>query len=127
MNKLIIIGNLTADPESRTTQSGKQVCSFTVAVARKGNKEQTDFFRVSAWGETGNVCARYLSKGKKVAVTGQVSASAYQTKSGETRANLDVFAEDVEFLSPKGNDVSQGPGAALAGFVDVSGEQLPWE
>ena len=105
MNKLTIIGNLTADPELRTIPSGVNVCTFTVAVNRRysSSKEerQTDFFRVAAWRQLGENCARYLTKGKKVAVVGEVSARAYEGKDGSIRASLEVTADEVEFLSPR--------------------------
>lgn len=104
MQKIIVIGNLTADPEERTTPSGKTVTNFTVAVARKGDKDKTDFFRCAAWGKTGEVCGQYLSKGKKVCVTGEVSARAYTDKQGEAKASLEVFVTEVEFLSPRGEE-----------------------
>ena len=136
MNQLNIIGGLTRDPESRTTQSGKQVCTFTVGVNRRNDREKSDFFRVNAWGELGNNCARYLSKGKKVCVVGSVSVSTYTTQNGETRANMDVFAEKVEFLSPTGNAQQNAPQAAPApqyngpqnngGFTQVDEEELPF-
>ena len=103
MNKLTIIGNLTADPELRTIPSGVSVCTFTVAVNRRGNKEdrQTDFFRVAAWRQLGETCSRYLSKGRKVCVIGEVTARAYEGKDGTLRASLEVTADEVEFLSPR--------------------------
>ena len=106
MNKLIIIGNLTRDPETRTVSSGSTVCSFTIAVNRRrssqsNNQPDADFFRVSAWNKLGDVCQRYLAKGRKVAVAGSVSVSSYDGRDGEKRFSLDVFAEDVEFLSPR--------------------------
>jgi single-strand DNA-binding protein len=105
MNKLTIIGNLTRDPELRTTSTGINVCTFTVAVNRR-NKAQgqpdADFFRVSAWRALGENCAKYLTKGRKVAVVGEVSLRMYETQSGETKANMEVNADDVEFLSSKG-------------------------
>lgn len=100
MNRLTIIGNLTADPERRVTNTGKEVCIFRVAVNRSGS-DKADFFRVSAWGELGNNCAQYLAKGRKVAVVGSVSVSTYTNKNGEAAANLEVMAQDVEFLTPK--------------------------
>ena len=102
MNRLTIIGNLTRDPELRTTQSGISVCSFTVAVNRRkaqNNQPEADFFRVSAWRELGENCAKWLVKGRKVAVVGPVSVSTYQGQDGKTYANLEVTANDVEFLS----------------------------
>ena len=130
MNQLTIIGNLTRDPESRSTQSGKQVCTFSVAVTRRNDREKSDFFRVSAWGELGNNCAKYLSKGKKVCVIGQVSVSTYTTQNGTTRANLEVLAQDVEFLSPASQgqqNATQAPKTdAQSGFVQVDEEKLPF-
>ena len=101
MNRLTIIGNLTADPEGRVTQAGKEVCTFTVAVNRRGKEQGADYFRVSAWNELAKVCKNYLAKGRKVCVIGAVRASAYTNKSGEAAASLEVMASEVEFLSPK--------------------------
>lgn len=103
MNRLTIIGNLTRDPELRTTQAGKTVCSFTVAVNRRqkdqNGQDTADFFRVSAWNQLGDNCAKYLAKGRKVAVVGQVSVHTYQGQDGKTYAQMDVMASEVEFLS----------------------------
>lgn len=104
MQKLTIIGNVCADPEMRTTPNGKTVTNFTVAVSRKGDKDKTDFFRCAAWGKTAEVCGQYLSKGKKVCVTGEVFARAYNDKQGEAKASLEVFVAEVEFLSPRGEE-----------------------
>ena len=104
MNKLTIIGNLTRDPELRTTSQGISVCTFTVAVNRRNAKEgqpEADFFRVTAWRQLGENCAKYLAKGRKVAVVGPVSVSTYQANDGSTRAQMEVTADDVEFLSTK--------------------------
>lgn len=104
MNKLTIIGNLTADPEMRSTPSGVTVCAFTVAVNRRfANSDGdriTDFFRVNAWRQLGESCGKYLAKGRKVAVVGELQARTYQAKDGSTRMSLDVAADEVEFLSP---------------------------
>ena len=104
MNKLTIIGNLTRDPEMRVTSQGISVCSFTVAVNRRNAKEgqpDADFFRVTAWRQLGENCGKFLAKGRKVAVVGAVSVSTYQANDGSTRAQMEVTADDVEFLSPK--------------------------
>jgi single-strand DNA-binding protein len=104
MNKITLIGNLTSDPETRTTPSGVTVCSFTIAVNRRfANSEgerQTDFFRINAWRQLGEVCAKHLAKGRKVAVVGELQARMYDAKNGEKRMSLDVAADEVEFLSP---------------------------
>ena len=117
MNLLMIIGNLTRDPELRTTTSGVNVCSFTVAVNRRptaaqrqsGQQPEADFFRVSAWRELGENCAKWLIKGKKVCVIGPVSVSSYTGQDGKTYANLEVTAQDVEFLSPAGQTENAAP------------------
>lgn len=117
MNKLTIIGNLTRDPELRATQSGKSVCNFTVAVNRRrqsNGQQESDFFRVSAWNQVGENCHRYLAKGRKVAVVGPVSASTYQANDGSTRVQLEVMAEDVEFLSSRNEDQAGGGNVAPA-------------
>lgn len=101
MNRLFITGNLTRDPELRTTQSGKNVCTFTVAVNRRGQQQEADYFRVSAWDKLGENCNQFLAKGRKVAVVGSVSVHTYTTQNGETRADLSVVAQEVEFLTPR--------------------------
>ena len=105
MQKLFIIGNLTRDPELRSTRDGIAVCSFTVAVNRRSKGAQAgqdaDFFRVTAWRALGESCGKYLAKGRKVGVTGSVSVNTYTAQDGSFRASMEVVADDVEFLSPK--------------------------
>lgn len=105
MNKLIIIGNLTKDPVSRTTRNGDNVCSFTVAV-NNGKKKQdgtqdADFFDVSVWGDKGINCQKFLAKGRKVCVSGPVGLNTYETQDGRHGAKLTLTGFDVEFLTPK--------------------------
>ena len=143
MNKLFIIGNLTRDPEMRSTSTGDSVCSFTVAVNRRrasnaeAGQPEADFFRVSAWRQLGENCNRYLAKGRKVAVVGAVQVSTYTAQDGATRASLEVTADDVEFLSPRGEgeggagrpaEQSMSPSASgmSGGFVKVDDEELPF-
>ena len=141
MNKLTIIGNLTRDPELRTTSAGINVCDFTVAVNRRVRRDaqnsqpEADFFRVSAWRQLGENCAKFLAKGRKVCVVGPVSVRTYQASDGTTRASLEVTAEDVGFLSSR-NDGEAGaysaPAAApaaepqAAGFTAVETDELPF-
>ena len=128
MNSLHIIGNLTRDPETRTTQSGSTVCSFTVAVNRRranpDGSHDADFFRVSAWNQLGENCQKYLAKGRKVSVVGSVSAHAYAQQDGKPAASLDVMANDVEFLSAK-NDAGNS-GTDESGYTPVESDDLPW-
>ena len=143
MNKLMIIGNLTRDPELRSTQSGVQVCSFTVAVNRRrantadAGQPEADFFRVTAWRQLGELCAKYLSKGRKVSIVGSVSVSTYTGNDGQPRASLEVTAEDVEFLTPRNEAGESVPSysapaatprsaAPQGGYVQVDEEELPF-
>lgn len=144
MNRLTIIGNLTRDPELRTTGSGINVCSFTVAVNRRRTVEgqqEADFFRVTAWRQLGENCQRYLAKGRKVAVTGPISVSTYQASDGSTRAQMEITADDVEFLSGRNEESSSYPAAssyqaapapksnpapAMDGYEEVEGDDLPF-
>ena len=141
MNKLIIIGNLTKDPELRTTATGLNVCSFTVAVNRKqtaaqrqsGQQAEADYFRVTAWRELGLNCSKFLLKGRKVCVTGPVSVNTYTGNDGATRANLEVTADEVEFLSPRVSDpeTPREPAPAVdpqSGFqqVQIDTDELPF-
>lgn len=108
MNKLFIVGNLTNDPVLRSTKDGVSVCAFTVAVNRrvksaKAGQPEADFFRVTAWRGLAENCQKYLAKGRKVSVTGAVSVSTYTGNDNVVRASLDVTADDVEFLTPKGS------------------------
>ena len=118
MNKLTIIGNLTRDPELRTTTTGINVCSFTVAVNRRytrknaqddGGQREADFFDVTAWRERGELCAKYLGKGKKVCVTGEVSLKQWTSETGRHYASLEVKADDIEFLSPRSETPDESP------------------
>ena len=133
MNKLFITGNLTKDPELRTTQGGVSVCSFTVAVNRRKTQQNqqpdADYFRVTAWRELGENCAKWLIKGRKVAVVGPVSISTYQGNDGKTYANLEVQAQDVEFLSPAGQTEHQPevPKTDVqSGYTAVETDELPF-
>lgn len=123
MNKLIIIGNLTKDADTRVTQTGHTVTSFTVACNRRPVKEgqpEADFFRVTTWDKLAEIC-KSLTKGKKVAVTGPISVSLYRAQDGSTRASLDLMANEVEFLSPK-----EPKPEAPQGYVAVDSNDLPW-
>lgn len=139
MNKITLIGNLTHDPEVRSTPNGVTVCTFTIAVnrrfAQQGGEKVTDFFRINAWRQLGENCARYLAKGRKVAVIGELQARTYEGKDGATRMSLDVSADEVEFLTPRSQDEGSGYSAPrqnnaapqdLAGFTDIQSDDIPF-
>lgn len=137
MNKLTIIGNLTRDPELRTTQSGVSVCTFTVAVNRRqsaqqrqaGQEPEADYFRVTAWRERGEFCGKFLQKGRKVCVIGPVGIDTYFGRDEKTHADLTVTAEEVEICSPRVSDppVPEEPKTdAQTGFQQVETDELPF-
>ena len=106
MNKVILVGNLTRDPELSETPSGIAVCRFSIAVSRDyagadGNRE-TDFFNITVWRGRAENCGRYLKKGNKVAIVGSLQNRSYDDKDGNKRYVTDVIANEVEFLTPRG-------------------------
>ena len=127
MNKIIVIGRLTANPESRNvdTEKGTQtVCSFSVAVNRKNrNQDITDYFRVSCWNRQAENAMKFLHKGSMVCVTGPVTARAYAGNDGALRASMEIPAIDIEYLS-SGNANSSGNPAAQH-QVQASPQQNP--
>lgn len=131
MNKAFLIGNLVRDPELRSTTTGKSVCSFTIAVNRRKTQNsqnpEADYFRVTAWGELGESCSKYLAKGRKVAVTGSVSLSTYNTQEGQTRSNIEVRADEVEFLTPRNTQTAEEqPSQSQGGFQRIETDELPF-
>lgn len=115
MNKVFLIGNLTRDPELSETSGGISVCRFAIAVNRNyagaDGERKTDFFNVTAWRGLGETVARYAKKGNKVAVSGSVELRNYEDSQGVKRTSVDIIAQDVEFLSPRG-----GSNGADAGY-----------
>jgi len=103
-----------------------------VAVNRRGQQDTADFFRVNAWRELGENCAKWLIKGKKVCVVGSVSVSSYTGQDGKNYANLEVLAQDVEFLSPAGTVEQDRPqekpqqADEAKGFTAVETDELPF-
>ena len=123
MNRITLIGNLTNQPEKRATPNGTSVTSFTIAVNRRGQDKQTDFFRINAWRGLADTCAKFLAKGRKVAVVGELQARTYEAKDGKTKVSLDVQADEVEFLSPA-EQKQEKP--KTDEWQDISSKDLPW-
>lgn len=105
MNYVSMIGRLTKIPNIRQTNTGKNVCTFTLAVNRRYKDAQSnataDFFPVQAWEKLAELCARYLDKGSKVFVSGELRNRSYEAKDGSKRTVTEIIANEVEFLSPK--------------------------
>jgi single-strand DNA-binding protein len=110
----IIIGNVGRDPELRYTQSGVAVADFSVAVSRRWtdrntneSREETTWFRVTAWRGLAETVQQYVHKGMQIMVTGRVTASAYIANDGEARASLDLTAQDIQFLGRRGEAMEE--------------------
>ena len=112
MNKVILIGNLTRDPELSETPNGVAVCRFSIAVSRdyssSDGTRETDFFNITVWRGRAEVCGKYLRKGNKVAVVGSLQNRSYEDKDGIKRNVTDIVASVVEFLTPKGASGDDG-------------------
>lgn len=100
-NKVILIGNMTADPELKNTQSGISVCTFSIAVNRKFSKEgeqACDFITIQAWRQTAEFVTRYFKKGKPILVCGQLQTRTWTDKDGNKRYATEVVADEVSFV-----------------------------
>lgn len=136
MNKILIIGNVGGEPEMRYTPNGNPVTSFSVATSRRytvqeEQREETQWFRVSAWNRLAEICNQYVTKGMKVYVEGRLSVQEYVAQDGQTRSSLNVTAFEVRFLNRPGEPGGgQSEGAGGAGYAPSSApegaEDLPW-
>lgn len=106
LNRIVLIGRLTRDPELRFTQSGKPVCSFTLAVDRpfsgQDGSREADFINIVVWNKQGENCSQYLAKGRLAAVDGRLQIRNYDGNDGQRHYVTEVIADRVVFLSPKG-------------------------
>lgn len=114
MNDVTLIGNLGGDPELRYTNGGAAVCNFKLATNERftdkdGNKqEQTEWHRIVVWGKQAEVCEKYLSKGKQVAIKGQIKTREWEDKDGNRRYTTEITARHVEFLGERGGGGRSG-------------------
>ncbi len=102
MNRVILIGRLTREPELRYTPNGAAVASFTIAVNRRNNRNEADFIPIVVWNKPAENCATYLGKGSQVAVDGRLQIRTYETQEGQKRWVTEVIADQVEFLGKGG-------------------------
>lgn len=105
MNKVVLIGNLTKNPELSETSSGVFFCKFSIAVnrpfANADGEREVDFFNIVTWRGPAEACAKYLAKGKKVCIVGSIQNRSYEDKDGNKRTATDIVASEIEFLTPR--------------------------
>lgn len=127
INRVVLIGRLTRDPELRTTGTGKSVCDFGIAVQKKFKPQDgspdADFFSVSAWNQTAEYVSNYLHKGRMAAVEGRLQSRKYQAKDGTNREVVEIVADNVQALDRprEEGDGMRMPAAAGAGYASAGG------
>lgn len=136
MNKVILVGNLSRDPELTTTNGGISVCRFTIAVQRRfqnaEGEREADFINVVVWRGQAENCHKFLKKGSKCGVIGRLQTSSYEGQDGNRRFVTEVIADEIEFLTTKtaGGDVSVETGAdepkKVADLEPIDDDTLPF-
>lgn len=130
LNKAILMGRLTADPELRRTQNGTPVTTFTLAVnrsfTRSGEQPQTDFIDIVAWSKTAEFVSKWFTKGQLVAVAGRIQVRNWEDKNGQKRRSFEVIAEEAHFAEPKrsgesGSQFRESPSAPAGNHFDLAG------
>lgn len=129
LNKAILIGRLTKDPEVRYTQSGTAVCTFTLAVDRKFAKKDSgqptaDFIPIVTWRKLAEICGNNLAKGRRISVEGRIQLRSYDAQDGSKRYVTEIVADEVEFLDSRAQTGAQ---AATGGAGNTAGQTIPDE
>lgn len=127
LNKCVLIGRLTKDPDLRYTTSGTAVATFTLAVdrpRRADSEKETDFIPVVAWGKTAENCANYIGKGSLVAVEGRIQVRTYEAKDGDKRWVTEVIADNVRFLDRRGQVQEQTE--SIGHEVEYDDDSIPF-
>jgi single-strand DNA-binding protein len=128
-SKAIIVGNMTRDPELRSTPSGAQVCSFSVAVNRNykdssgSQQESVSFIDCSAWGRAAEIIAQYAKKGSGILVSGRLEQRSWEDKEGQKRSRVEIVVEDFNFVGG-GNGDGGSRGASSAAATDVAPDDI---
>src|SRR4051812_5471512 len=132
INRVVLTGNLTRDPELRSTPSGTSVCSLRVAcnTRRKDASgewvDKPNYFDVTVWGAQGESCATYLSKGRPVAVDGRLEWREWETQDGQKRQAVDIVADSVQFLGSRDEGTNDGPRPAAAATTTAGDDDIPF-
>jgi single-strand DNA-binding protein len=129
-SKAIIVGNITRDPELRSTPSGAQVCSFSVAVNRNykdssgSQQESVSFIDCSAWGRAAEIIAQYAKKGSGILVSGRLEQRSWEDKEGQKRSRVEIVVEDFNFVGGSAGEGGGSKGSSKASSQDVAPEDI---
>jgi single-strand DNA-binding protein len=132
INRVVLTGNLTRDPELRSTGSGTSVCSLRVACNTRRRsasgdwEDKPNFFDVTVWGAQGENCSRFLSKGRPVAIDGRLEWREWEDKEGNKRQNVEIIAESVQFLGSR-DEAAMGGGNGFTPRSDVPADTRDFE
>lgn len=131
-NKVILLGNLTADPETRTTPNGQSLASFSIAVNRSyvdrdGNRQdQTDFINCTAWGKTGETISKFFTKGRQILVEGRLQQRSWDDKdTGKKRSAIDVVVETFSFVNDGKGAGADGGGSTRSSSKSSAVDDAP--
>jgi single-strand DNA-binding protein len=134
VNVVVVTGNLTKDPELRTTPNGTSVCKLRVAVNSRRKDaasgewvDKPNYFDVTVWGAQGENCATYLSKGRPVAVEGRLDWREWEAQDGSKRQAVEIIANSVQFLGSRGDAPASGGGNGIQGGSDVPADTSDFE
>ena len=129
-SKAIIVGNITRDPELRSTTSGAQVCGFSVAVNRNykdssgNNQESVSFIDCSAWGRAGEIIAQYAKKGSGILISGRLEQRSWEDKEGQKRSRVEIVVEDFNFIGGNNSDGGSRGGSSANDVQDVAPDDI---
>jgi single-strand DNA-binding protein len=135
INRVVLVGNLTRDPELKALPSGTSVCELGLAVNHRRKNQQTgewveepNYFRVSVFGSQAETCARFLAKGRQVAIDGRLRWRQWETPEGQKREAVEIVAENVQFIGPRDSEGGGGSGSfeRPAAAVAAPAEAQPW-
>lgn len=136
LNKAILIGRLTRDPELKYLQNGTAVASFTLAVDRtfknKDGEKEADFIPIVAWRKTAELCGKYLTKGSQAAISGRIQTRSYDANDGSKRYVTEIVADEVQFIGSKGEGTknnfadNDNFGVPMEGFSEIDDIDVPF-
>ena len=133
MNRVILMGRMTKDPEMRQTQSGVSVCRFTLAVNRRFAKEgqmTADFINCTAWRQQADFISKYFQKGNMIAIVGSIQTSTWEGQDGKKQYSTDILVDEAYFTGSKENTSGSAPAETSGGFDSFmempDGDNLPW-